>query len=110
MAVGVEVPSVPVQIPTEETSTFNKATVETMCGINMQKSGTDGKDTVVASLNAKGAAASCGLAVGDALLSINGMRVTSPDQGAMLLKSVEGEVTIRVTRFVRQQSIVSDKI
>jgi hypothetical protein len=99
MAAGGEVPSVTEQVPTEQTYNFNKATAETLCGIIMNTKGTV---TAITSLNAKGAAASCGLAVGDALLSINGMRVTSPDQGAMLLKSVEGEVTIRVTRLVRQ--------
>jgi predicted metalloprotease with PDZ domain len=93
------VPSVTKQVPTEQTYNSNKATAETLCGITMNTKGTV---TAITSLNAKGAAASCGLAVGDALLSINGMRVTSPDQGAMLLKSVEGEVTIRATRLVRQ--------
>ena len=99
----------PVQVPTEQTCTFTKATMETMCGINMT-SGTNGKDTVVLSLNPAGAAASCGLAVGDTVLSINGMRVTSPDQAATLLKSVEGDVKICTARLVRQQSMVSDKI
>ena len=38
--------------------------------------------------------------VADALISVNGIRVTSQDQGAMLLKSVEGEVKVCVTRLV----------
>merc|ERR1719247_2935027 len=87
----------PVRVPVEQTYTFHKATAETMCGITQKR---DGKDTVITSLNAGGAAASCGLAVGDAMISINGMRVTSPEQAATLLKSVEGEVTVCITRLV----------
>ena len=106
VAVGIAVPSVPMQVPTEHTYTFNKATAETLCGINMKKSDTDRKDTVVFSLNPAGAAASCGLVVGDTVLSINGMRVTSPDQAATLLKSVEGQVKVCVTRLVTQPASV----
>ena len=53
----------PVRVPIEQTYTFHKATAETMYGITKKR---DGKDTVITSLNAGGAAASCGLAVGDA--------------------------------------------
>ena len=40
------------------------------------------------------------------MLSINGMRVTSHEQGAKLVQSVEGEVKVRVTRLVFQQLLV----
>ena len=107
VAVGVEVPSVPVQIPTEQTYTFNKATAETVCGITAKKSG---DEVSIASLSAQGAAAGCGLEAGDVLLKINGFPVKTPEQAATLFKSAEGEVKVQVTRLVRQQSIVSDKI
>ena len=107
VAVGVEVPSVPVQIPTEQTYTFNKATAETVCGITAKKSG---DEVSIASLSAQGAAAGCGLEAGDVLLKINGFLVKTPEQAATLFKAAEGEVKVQVTRLVRQQSIVSDKI
>ena len=40
----------------------------------------------------------CGVQVDDKLLAVNGKTPTSPQQGAMLLRSAEGEVTIRIER------------
>lgn len=98
--VYVEMPSHTVQVPTEQKYTFHKASAEMVCGIAMKDVQGINAPVVIASLNAGGAAASCGLAVGDALISVNGIRVTSKEQGATLLKSVEGEVKVCVTRLV----------
>merc|ERR1719478_1076670 len=98
--VYVEMPSQTVQVPTEQKYTFHKASAEMVCSITLKDVHTGQQAVVIASLNAGGAAASCGLAVGDALISVNGIRVTSREQGATLLKSVEGEVKVCVTRLV----------
>jgi predicted metalloprotease with PDZ domain len=96
-------PVVTVQIPTEKTFTFNKPTMDMLCGVTLATCA--GKDeTRVSFLNPNGVAAGCGLMVGDVLLSINGLRVTSLEQALMLLKSVEGEVTLRATRLVASQA------
>ena len=90
----VEMPSV-----TEQTYNFSKASMETKCGISMTTK-KDINETAISSLDPDGLAAGCGLQEGDVMLSINGMRVTSHEQGAKLVQSVEGEVKVRVTRLV----------
>ena len=54
--------------------------------------------------NRKGAAADCGLKVGDVVLTINGSDVTSDSQATMLLKEAESVITIRVTRLIVRKS------
>jgi predicted metalloprotease with PDZ domain len=98
--------NVRVQVPTEQTCTFRKGSMGTVCGISFLKNESTNNKTTVMMLDPNGAAAGCGLQVGDVLLSINGMRVTSPDQGATLLKSIEGEVKVRVTRPLAEPSMV----
>ena len=87
--------------PTEQTYTFIKASVETLCGISMVSSEIT-KKTTISVLAPDGAAADCGLRVGDVLLSINGMRVTSQEQAAMLLRSVEGEIKVCAARLMAE--------
>ena len=86
--------------PSEHTFTFSKASMETMCGIGLiTRAGTS--ETRISSLDPEGAGADCGLQVGDVLLTINGVPVTSQQQGARMLKSAEGEVKLRITRADR---------
>ena len=96
---GVQLPSISVQLPTEQTYTFHKATAETVCGISLLNGLKAGQHVVfIESLNAGGAAGGSGLEVGDAVCSINGIRVTTQEQGVTLLKSIKGEVKVCVTR------------
>ena len=82
----------------QQTCTFTKLSKTALCGINFQRK--DGTICVL-SINAAGAAAGCGLEVGDEVLSINGVNVTSAQQGADLLKEAEGEVKLIVDRIVK---------
>ena len=86
-------PPPPVKVATEQTYTFHKASMETVCGISLLSSLQGSEGAFIADLNSNGLAAGCGLQVGDTVLSINGVRVTSQHQGVMLLKSAVGEPT-----------------
>jgi len=88
---------------TVKTFVFHKASMDTPCGFMIAKPA--GKDeNFVSSMDPEGVEAACGLEVGDVLFSINGMRVTSFEQLGMLLKSVEGQVTLVVTRLLAPQT------
>lgn len=90
-------------VPEEKTYTFEKPSVGTFCGIIFR---TEGRKVVtsIISLDRKGAAADCGLKVGDVVLTINGSDVTSDSQATMLLKEAESVITMRVTRLIVRKS------
>ena len=80
-----------------KTVTLTKPTPESLVGITTTNFDEGGLKAVkVENVKEGGLAVACGLKAGDAILKINGLRITRHEQFAELIKSAEGTVRIEV--------------
>lgn len=87
---------------------LHKPTRDAKLGITLKGGG--GSPTEVVSLQPQSvAAASGGLAVGDALLSVNGTSVTSHESATAMLRAAKGEVRLRVVPSRGTTATASDR-
>ena len=78
------------------TRVFYKPNTDSFSGIGLRDHLAGPGVVRVYALRPDGAAAGCGLVVGDVVLSVNGEAVTSWEQASALIKSAQGEVKIVV--------------